>query len=63
MAVVEGHPAAVDVTSLRLDELEACARPRSIKVVEKIPVTAAGKYDRKTIEALFRSGGQDEEND
>jgi acyl-coenzyme A synthetase/AMP-(fatty) acid ligase len=58
VAVVEGNPAAVNLTSLRLDELETCARPRSIKVVEKIPVTAAGKYDRKTIEALFRSGGR-----
>ena len=63
VAVVEGHPASVDLTKLCLDELEACARPRSIKVVEKIPVTAAGKYDRKTIEALFRAGGHDQEND
>jgi acyl-coenzyme A synthetase/AMP-(fatty) acid ligase len=58
VAVVEGHPGTVDLTSLRLDGLEALARPRRIKVVEKIPVTAAGKYDRKTIEALFRSDGQ-----
>ncbi len=57
VAVVEAHPATVDLTSLRLDDLETCARPRSIKVMEKIPMTAAGKYDRKTIEALFRSGG------
>ena len=63
VAVVEGHPAAVDLTSLRLDELETCARPRCIKVVEKIPLTAAGKYDRKTIEALFRSGGQGQGSD
>jgi acyl-coenzyme A synthetase/AMP-(fatty) acid ligase len=59
VAVVEGHPETVDLTSFRLDDLETCARPRCIKVVEKIPVTAAGKYDRKTIEALFRSGGHD----
>ncbi len=60
VAVVEGHPGTVDLTSMRLDDLETCARPRCIKVVEKIPMTAAGKYDRKTIEALFRSGGYDQ---
>ena len=63
VAVVEGQPATVDLTALRLDDLETCARPRCIKVVEKIPMTAAGKYDRKTIEALFRSGGYDQGSD
>jgi acyl-coenzyme A synthetase/AMP-(fatty) acid ligase len=63
VAVVEGHPATVDLTSLRLDDLETCARPRCIKVMEKIPVTAAGKYDRKAIEALFRSGEHNQESD
>ena len=56
VAIVEGHPETVDLTSFRLDDLETFARPRCIKVVEKIPVTPAGKYDRKSIEALFRSG-------
>jgi len=59
VAVVEGRPETVDLTSLRLDDLETCARPSRIKVVEKIPVTEAGKYDRKTIEALFRFDGHD----
>ncbi|MCU0589399.1 MAG: hypothetical protein MUF52_14755 [Syntrophobacteraceae bacterium] len=63
MAVVEAHPGTVDLTSLRLDDLDACARPRRIKVVEKIPVTTAGKYDRKTIEALFRSDEQAQQSD
>lgn len=53
VAVVEGCPQTVDLESLRLDDLETYARPRSIKLVEQIPVTPAGKYDRKTIEALF----------
>jgi acyl-coenzyme A synthetase/AMP-(fatty) acid ligase len=57
VAVVEGNPATIDLTSLRTDDLETSARPRCIKILEKIPVTTAGKYDRKTIEALFRSGG------
>lgn len=63
VAVVEAHPGTVDLTSLRLDDLDACARPRRIKVVEKIPVTTAGKYDRKTIEALFRSDEQAQQSD
>ncbi len=48
VAVVEGHHETVDSTTMRLEDLEPCARPRCIKVVEKIPMTAAGKYDRKT---------------
>ena len=63
VAVVEGHSQIVDLTSMRLDDLETCARPRCIKVLEKIPVTAAGKYDRKTIETLFQAGGCDEGSD
>lgn len=63
VAVVECPMADVDPTLLRLDELEACARPRCIKMVEKIPLTATGKYDRKTIEALFHSGGQNRGGD
>ncbi len=63
VAVVEGHPEVEDLTSLRLDDLEACAQPRCIKVVEKIPMTMAGKVDREAIEALFRSGAQGRESD
>ncbi|MGC9196762.1 MAG: AMP-binding protein [Syntrophobacteraceae bacterium] len=55
VAVVEGDPETVDLTTIRLDELQSYARPRRIIVVEKIPVTTAGKYDRKAIEELFRS--------
>lgn len=62
VAVVEGSPETVDLDSLRLDDLETCARPRCIKLVEKIPVTSAGKYDRKTIEALFCSRDRNQES-
>jgi len=55
VAIVEGSPDTVDIASLRLDDLELYARPRYIKLVDKIPLTPAGKYDRKSIEALFRS--------
>ncbi len=58
VAIVEASAATVNPASLRLDDLETCARPRCIRVVDKIPMTAAGKYDRKTIEALFRPGGR-----
>lgn len=63
VALVEGNPASIDLSSLRLDDLEACARPRYIKMVEKIPLTAAGKYDRKAIEAMFCSCGLDPGSD
>ena len=53
VAVVEGSPDTAELDALLQDALEPYARPRCIKIVEKIPVTAAGKYDRKTIEALF----------
>ncbi|MDA8137383.1 MAG: acyl-CoA synthetase, partial [Desulfobacteraceae bacterium] len=36
-----------------LQTLAPYARPRSIKVVAQIPMTAAGKIDRKTIAAMF----------
>lgn len=55
VAVVEGRAAAADLHRPLADALEPYARPRSIKVVEKIPMTPAGKIDRKAIEALFLS--------
>jgi len=53
VAVVEGCPDASELDAFLQDSLEPYARPRRIKIVDKIPVTAAGKYDRKTIEGLF----------
>jgi len=54
-AVVEGD---LDRTCFRQtlsDLLEPYAMPRSIKIVDKIPSTASGKYDRQAIEEMFRT--------
>ncbi len=56
VAVVEGAAQTAEVNRLLGDLLEPYARPRSIKQVEKIPMTAAGKFDRKGIEKLFQTG-------
>ena len=53
VAVVEGQGEAADLNRMLIDALEPYARPRSIKVVEKIPMTPAGKIDRKAIESIF----------
>jgi len=43
-----------DIISQSLDKtLEPYARPRTIRVIAKIPVTITGKYDRKIIADLF----------
>ncbi|MBI5896654.1 MAG: acyl-CoA synthetase, partial [Desulfobacterales bacterium] len=55
VAVIEADGAAVDLSAEALSCLAPYARPRGIKVLSRIPMTAAGKYDRKTIAALFRA--------
>jgi acyl-coenzyme A synthetase/AMP-(fatty) acid ligase len=55
VAVVEGRAAAADLHRMLSGALEPYARPRSIKMVDKIPMTSAGKIDRKAIEAFFLS--------
>jgi acyl-coenzyme A synthetase/AMP-(fatty) acid ligase len=54
VAVVEGELESGDLAALAARCLEPYARPRRIKVVEKIPVTAAGKHDRRMIEQYFK---------
>jgi acyl-coenzyme A synthetase/AMP-(fatty) acid ligase len=54
VAVVEGALESGDLAPLMAHSLEPYARPRRIKVVEKIPVTAAGKHDRRMIEEYFK---------
>lgn len=54
VAVVEGELESGELTALVTRCLEPYARPRRIKVVEKIPVTAAGKHDRRMIEEYFK---------
>ena len=53
VAVVEG---AMDVTAIRralAATVETYALPRRIVAVDKIPMSAAGKYDRETADQLF----------
>lgn len=60
-ALVEGTLASEDLRPLMDQTLEPYARPRRIKVVDKIPLTAAGKFDHQTISRLFaRDNGSDE---
>ncbi len=56
VAVVEADPETVDVGRM-LAHLSPWDRPRGIKVLPRIPMTAAGKYDRGRIAALFQAGG------
>ncbi|MCJ7830625.1 MAG: fatty acid--CoA ligase family protein, partial [Desulfobacterales bacterium] len=56
VAVLEGDLDAAELNEALQDSLEPYARPRSIQVVAKIPVTAAGKYDRQAIAAMFQIG-------
>jgi acyl-coenzyme A synthetase/AMP-(fatty) acid ligase len=54
VAVVEGH---IDVAEIRLAlaaKVEPYALPRRIVNVDKIPMSAAGKYDRQAAAELFR---------
>ena len=53
VAVVEGGLEHAVLHKALASHIEPFARPRSIKIVERMPMTAAGKYDRKEIENLF----------
>jgi acyl-coenzyme A synthetase/AMP-(fatty) acid ligase len=54
-ALVEGNLGKADVVLSLSDVLEPYAMPRSIKIVDNMPYTTAGKYDKKVIEEMFRS--------
>ncbi len=54
-AVVEGDPDKKHLRQSLSDLLEPYAIPRGIKIVDQIPSTASGKYDRKAIEQMFRT--------
>lgn len=53
-ALIEGNLDKADLRLSLSDVLEPYALPRSIKIVDNMPYTATGKYDRKTIEQMFR---------
>jgi acyl-coenzyme A synthetase/AMP-(fatty) acid ligase len=54
LALIEGELEEEQLRKSALKGLEAYAQPRRIRIVEKIPVSLSGKYDRRAIEKLFR---------
>ncbi|MBT8342744.1 MAG: acyl--CoA ligase [Desulfatitalea sp.] len=54
-AIIEGEVSMDGLNRYFAKHLEAHARPRRIKTVQSMPVTSAGKYDRKAIVRLFAS--------
>jgi acyl-coenzyme A synthetase/AMP-(fatty) acid ligase len=55
VAAVEGKVDRAILSKRIASTLETYARPRSIKVVEKMPYTDAGKYDRNALMNLFKA--------
>jgi acyl-coenzyme A synthetase/AMP-(fatty) acid ligase len=53
VAVVEGNLSVEELTWASRKALEAYACPRRFKIIDKIPTTGTGKFDRKTIEGMF----------
>ena len=54
VAVVEGSVDAIQIRQALADKVEPYALPRRIVTVDKIPMSAAGKYDRQAAAELFR---------
>jgi acyl-coenzyme A synthetase/AMP-(fatty) acid ligase len=52
-ALVEGDIGKNDLKHQLMEKLEPHAVPRRIKIVENIPVSSTGKYDKTTIERMF----------
>ena len=55
VAAIEGNTTAEEIKQTLADKLESCAMPRKIRIVNKLPVTAAGKQDWEAINKLFKS--------
>jgi acyl-coenzyme A synthetase/AMP-(fatty) acid ligase len=53
MALVAGDVAAESVRTIVQQRLEPYSQPRTIKIVEQMPLSSVGKYDRIEIERLF----------
>jgi acyl-coenzyme A synthetase/AMP-(fatty) acid ligase len=53
VAVVEGSVDAIQIRQALADKVEPYALPRRIVTVDKIPMSAAGKYDRQAAAGLF----------
>lgn len=55
LALVEGSATPDQLMQAAMDNLPAWARPRSIMVVDQIPLSSTGKYNRREIEKFFPS--------
>ena len=56
VAVVEGDVDSAAVRQALAGKVEPYALPRRLVTVDKIPMSAAGKYNRKAAAALFAHG-------
>lgn len=54
-ALVEGNCTHADIRQFLSGRLEAVAHPRRIKIVDHMPMTRSGKYDRAAVAALFET--------
>jgi acyl-coenzyme A synthetase/AMP-(fatty) acid ligase len=54
LALIEGQAEVDHIRQSAFKGLAPYAHPRHIQIVEKIPVSASGKYDRNAIEKLFK---------
>ncbi len=52
-ALIEGDCRRSDIQAFLSGRLDASAHPRRFRIIEKMPMTRAGKYDRSAIETLF----------
>ena len=55
-ALVEGNVSKNGLRQHLAAMLEPCAVPRRIRIVDHIPVSSTGKYDKTTIERIFQTG-------
>ena len=55
MAVVQGQVLVSTIVNQLKKRLISYALPRKIKVIDQIPLSATGKYNRKAIEKIVKS--------
>jgi acyl-coenzyme A synthetase/AMP-(fatty) acid ligase len=53
LALVETDIKTNAISHSLAEALEPYARPRTVRIIAKMPVTSTGKYDRKAIAKLF----------
>ena len=53
LALVEGNVTEYEIKNAMIDLLETHERPRRVKVIDHLPRSATGKFDRQAMEKLF----------